>query len=116
MDREQLIGILESTAGIGKEARPDPSFLRTVAVTLPDGETVAFRKPVDPSDAKPGAATARRIDRGTFVPGHEFRRVCCSECGAMHWESRQKTLAFRYCPQCAALFTGWAEAGDGSAS
>lgn len=112
MDREQLIDILESTPGIGEEVRSDPSFLRTVAVTLPDGKTVTFRDLIDPGDAKPGAATARRVDHGTFVPHHEFRRIACSGCGGMHWEPRQRALAFRFCPRCGALFTGFESPSD----
>lgn len=114
MDRDQLVSILESTPGIGEEVRSDPSFLRTVAVVLPDGETVAFRDVAGPAGMKAGTATASRVDRGTFVPRHEFRRVACSQCGAMHWEPRQRALAFRFCPRCGALFTGFAEPQESS--
>ena len=105
MDRETLLSVLESTAEIANG--DDPSRWRTKATVLPNGETVAFRVRTgrEPGDVE--TLTARRVDHGTFVPHHELRRIACSGCGAMHWEPRQKSLSFRFCPHCAALFTGF---------
>ena len=107
MDRETLLSVLESTAEIANG--DDPSRWRTKATVLPNGETVAFRVRTGPEPGDVETLTARRVDHGTFVPHHELRRIACSGCGAMHWEPRQKSLSFRFCPHCAALFTGFEE-------
>ena len=39
-------------------------------------------------------------DLGNFTPHHDFKRMVCSVCGAMHWEQPQETLRMRYCPWC----------------
>ena len=39
-------------------------------------------------------------DLGNFTPHHDFKRMACSKCGAMHWEQPQETLRMRYCPWC----------------
>ena len=41
-------------------------------------------------------------DLGNFTPHHDFKRMVCSECGAMYWEPPQETLRMRYCPHCGA--------------
>ena len=46
--------------------------------------------------------TSTAIDRGCFQPGHGFRRMECSRCGAIWWEQDNRFLHFRYCPHCRA--------------
>ena len=46
--------------------------------------------------------TCQMIDRGDYMPHHEFRRKVCTSCGAIHWEQPNDRLAFRYCPHCGA--------------
>ena len=47
-------------------------------------------------------------DLGTYMPRHEFRRMSCKACGAVHWEQPQRTLpAFQYCPRCGRKVDRW---------
>lgn len=47
-------------------------------------------------------------DLGTYMPRHEFRRMSCKACGAVHWEQPQRTLpAFQYCPRCGRKVERW---------
>lgn len=54
---------------------------------------------------KAQAATLERgecelIDRGKFMPSHEFHRVECSKCGALFWQSHGRLPVARFCPSC----------------
>lgn len=47
-------------------------------------------------------------DLGTYIPRHEFRRMSCKACGAVHWEQPQRTLpAFQFCPRCGRKVERW---------
>lgn len=42
------------------------------------------------------------LDRGKFMPHHEFYRVVCSECGILFWQSHGHLPMAQYCPGCGA--------------
>lgn len=47
-------------------------------------------------------------DLGTYMLRHEFRRMSCKACGAVHWEQPQRTLpAFQFCPRCGRKVGRW---------
>lgn len=62
------------------------------------GSGALFYRLADLIDRK----TCQMIDRGDYMPHHEFRRKACTSCGAIHWEQPNDRLAFRYCPHCGA--------------
>lgn len=52
--------------------------------------------------------TCEMKDCGDYQPNHEFKRVACTACGAMHWEHPNMLLPrMKYCPWCGAEVTGW---------
>lgn len=60
--------------------------------------------------------TCRMEDRGRFMPGHEFERMACGECGAMHWEQPHRRLPrMRFCPWCGAEVAGLETPADDGA-
>ncbi len=69
-------------------------FLRTVDGRIPTYEVEHLADLID-------RPTCSMVDIGDYQPKHRFKRMACSECGAMHWEQPQKTLPrMRYCPWC----------------
>lgn len=46
--------------------------------------------------------TCKLIDRGSFMPEHDFYRSECSACGAMFWQTNGHLPRANYCPNCGA--------------
>lgn len=42
------------------------------------------------------------LDRGKFMPHHEFYRVECNKCGVLFWQSHGHLPRAQYCPGCGA--------------